>query len=384
MKKSVQRNRILSLMLSGALMVSLLAGCGGGNSSGGNGGASAAPNNPASTPSGGGSGGSGETYTIQLAGSLQEEHPITQGLFKFKELAESYSDGRIEVTIYPNGQLGSNREFYEQCQSGNIQMAEAGAVILANFTSRFKFTSLPFLFNSREACQNFLKSDIGLEMNLAIAEETNLYPLVYFENGWQGMTNSKHEILTPDDLKGLKIRTQENDILLKIYEEMGCNPMPMAFTELFTAMQQKTVDGQVNPVLVDVTGNYFEVQSYITDINAVYDLDCIAINYDYYKSLPEEIQEIIVRAAKEAQDFQLKLSAEEEEKGFDTLEEHGMTVTRLTAEQRKVFQDVTEGVYDWFREQNIEPKLDEYLAAIEESNQKFVDGKLEAVTGNEK
>ena len=176
MKKSVQRKKLLSLVLSGVLMVSLLAGCGGGNGGNGAGGGTATPNNPAGTPSSGGSGGSGETYTIQLAGSLQEEHPITQGLFKFKELAESYSDGRIEVTIYPNGQLGSNREFYEQCQSGNIQMAEAGAVILANFTSRFKFTSLPFLFNSREACQNFLQSDMGLEMNLAIAEETNLYP----------------------------------------------------------------------------------------------------------------------------------------------------------------------------------------------------------------
>ena len=375
MKKSMKRNRLLSLALAGTLMMSLLACCGGSAPSAAPGGDSGSQGND--KPS------SNEKYTIQMAGSLQNEHPITQGLFKFEELAESYSDGRIDVTIYPNGQLGSNREFYEQCQSGNIQMAEAGAVILANFTNRFKFTSLPFLFNSREACQNFLKSDMGLEMNLAIAEETNLYPLVYFENGWQGMTNSKREILTPADLKGLKIRTQENDILLKIYEEMGCNPMPMAFTELFTAMQQKTVDGQVNPVLVDVTGNYHEVQSYLTDINAVYDLDCIAINYDYFKSLPEDIQEIIVRSAKEAQEFQLKLSADEEEKGFDTLAEKGMKVTRLTPEQRAAFKDVTMGVYDWFESQNIEPKLDEYLKAIEVSNQKFVDGKLEAVTGND-
>ena len=372
MKRAKQ---ILALACAGALSVSLLAGCGG---SGGS-----------STPNSGDEGGSapandGQKYTIQLAGSLQDEHPITQGLYKFEELAEEYSNGQIEVTVYPNGQLGSNREFYEQCQSGNIQMAEAGAVILANFTDKFKFTQLPFLFNSREACQNFLKSDMGQEMNLAIAEETNLYPLVYFENGWQALTNSKREILTPDDLKNLKIRTQENDILLEIYNTMGCQAVPMAFTELFTAMQQKTVDGQVNPVLVDVTGNYQEVQSYLTDINAVYDLDCIAINYDYFKSLPEDLQEVVVRAAKEAQDYQLQLSADGEEAGFQTLADGGMKITRLTTEQRAVFQEKTAGIYDWFRAQNIEPKLDEYLAAIQESNDKYTNGQLEDVTGNEK
>ena len=220
-------------------------------------------------------------------------------------------------------------------------------------------------------------------MNIEIAEETNLYPLVYFENGWQAITNSKHEILTPDDLKGLKIRTQENDILLKIYEEMGCNPMPMAFTELFTAMQQKTVDGQVNPVLVDVTGNYHEVQTHLTDVNAVYDLYSIVINYDYFKSLPADIQDIVRAAAEGAQEYQLKLSAEEEEKGFQTLADKGMTITRLTMEQRDVFKEKVMGVYDWFEEQSIEPKMADYLEAISASNQKFLDGKLEAVTGND-
>ena len=233
------KKKILALTLACAMCASLMVGCGSSGSS-----------SSGSTSGSSSSGSSSETYTIQLAGSVSEDHPITQSLNKFKELAEQYSNGRLKVEVYPNGQLGSNREFYEQCQSGNIQMAEAGAVILANFTNKFKFMQLPFLFNSREACQNFLKSDAGQQLNKDIAEETGIYPLVYFENGWQAVTNSKKEIKTPDDLSGLKIRTQENDILLEIYTEMGCNPTPMAFSELFTAMQQKTVDGQVNPALI--------------------------------------------------------------------------------------------------------------------------------------
>lgn len=363
------KKRALALVMACVMSLSLLVGCGGANNGSSDG------QNTADDGQ--------TTYTIQLAGSVTEDHPITQGLYKFKELAESYSDGRITVQVFPNGQLGSNREFYEQVQSGNIQMGEAGAVILANFTDKFKFMQLPFLFNSREACQNFLKSEDGQAMNLAIAEECGLYPLVYFENGWQAVSNSKKEILTPADLKGLKIRTQENDILLEIYTEMGCNPTPMAFSELFTAMQQKTVDGQVNPALIAQTGGYYEVQKYITDVNAVYDLDCIAINYDYFKSLPQDLQDVVVKAANEARDYNLQLSANGEEDSYKQLADEGMTVTRLTAEQRAAFQDVTSGCYDWFKAKGIEPNLDNYLTAIAACNEKFTNGQLEAVTGNE-
>lgn len=324
-----------------------------------------------------------KTYTIQLAGSVTEDHPITQSLHKFADLCNEYTDGRITVEVYPNCQLGSNREFYEQCQAGNIQMAEAGAVILANFTDKFKFMQLPYIFNSREAVQNFLGSDVGQQMNLDIAEETGIYPLVYFENGWQALTNSKKEIHTPEDLKGLKIRTQENDILLQIYTDLGASPMPMAFTELFTAMQQKTIDGQVNPALIAQTGRYYEVQKYISDVNAVYDLDCISINYDFYKSLPEDLQKAVVKAAQDARDYDLQLSADGETSAYKFLEQQGMVLTYLTDSERQEFKDAAAPVIDWFKGQNIESNLSKYLDKINECNTNYTDGKLAAVTGAE-
>lgn len=323
-------------------------------------------------------------YQIQLAGSVSEKHPITQGLYKFEELLETYSDGRIQVDVHPNGQLGSNREYYEQCQQGNIQMAEAGAVVLANFTEKFKFMQLPYLFNSRESVQNFLNSEDGKTLLLTIAEETGVYPIAFFENGWQGLSNSKREVHTPADLKGLKIRTQENDILLKIYTEMGANPMPMAFSELFTAMQQKTVDGQVNPSMIASTGNYDEVQKYISDINAVYDATAISINYEFYQSLPEDLRTAVDKAASEACQYNLELSANGEAEAYNQLADGGMTVTRLTDEERAVFQAATAGVYGWFVEQGVEPALDDYLAKIKLCNEKFSNNQLEEVTGIDK
>lgn len=367
----MKSKKLIALALALVASLSLLSGCGDTEKAPGNTGDDAqAPVD--------------KTYKIQLAGSVSEDHPITQGLFKFEELLEKYSDGKIEVDVYPNGQLGSNREYYEQCQQGNIQMAEGGAVVLANFTDKFKFMQLPYLFNSREALQNFLCSDDGKALTKAIAEETGIYPLVFFENGWQALSNSVREVRTPTDLKNLKIRTQENDILLKIYTDMGANPMPMAFSELFTAMQQKTVDGQVNPSLIASTGNYDEVQKYITDINAVYDATAISINYDFYLALPADLQKAVDQAALEACQYQLQLSANGEEDAFAELETGGMTVTRLSDEERAAFKEATTGVYDWFVQQGTEPNLDSYLEKIEICNQKFVDGKLEAVTGVEK
>ena len=369
----MKMKKFIALALTLCTAATMLSACGGSKDN--------------TAPSGDGSGSDAapaESYTIQLAGSVSEEHPITQGLYKFEELAEQYSDGRIQVEVYPNGQLGSNREYYEQCQQGNIQMAEGGAVVLANFTDKFKFMQLPYLFNSREAVQNFLNGEDGKALTKAIAEETGIYPLVFFENGWQALSNSVCEVKTPADLKGLKIRTQENDILLKVYTDMGANPMPMAFSELFTAMQQKTVDGQVNPALVASTGNYDEVQKYISDINAVYDATAISINYDFYQSLPADLQEVIDKASLEACQFQLQLSADGEEEAFKELADGGMTVTRLTTEERAAFQDATAGVYDWFTAQGTEPNLDSYLEIIQACNDKFTNGQLEAVTGIEK
>ena len=368
----------IALILSLALSLALLTACGGGSGDVGTSGANT-PSGEAASPAD-----AGETYKIQLAGSVSDDHPITQGLYKFEELAEQYSDGRIQVDVYPNGQLGSNREYYEQCQQGNIQMAEGGAVVLANFTDKFKFMQLPFLFNSRESIQNFLNSEDGKALTLEIAEETGIYPLVFFENGWQALTNSVREVRSPADTKGLKIRTQENDILLKIYTDMGGNPMPMAFSELFTAMQQKTVDGQVNPALVASTGNYDEVQKYISDINAVYDATAISINYDFYKSLPEDLRAVVDQASQEACQYQLELSANGEGTAFDELAAGGMTVTHLSDEERAAFQDITAGVYDWFEGQNIEPKLDFYMEKIQVCNDKYANGQLMEITGLDK
>ena len=320
----------------------------------------------------------GDVITIKFAGTVADTHPITKAEYKFAELLKEYSGGTMVVENYPNGQMGSNREIYESMQNGTIQIAEAGAVILANFTDKFKFTSLPYLFNSSAAFQAFLKSDMGVQMVQDISDECGFKILGAMENGWQAVTNSKHEIKTVDDMKGLKIRTQENDILLEVYKELLCSPTPMAFTELFTGMQQGTVDGQVNPILIAYTQNYDEVQKYCTDVNAVYDVASIAINTDFYNGLTDEQRGWLDQAMNDAIKYNLELSVDAAQEAIDNL---NLEFHWLTDAERQTVKDATAGVYDWFRANVNEPNLDKYLATIDEINEMDKAGKLDSITG---
>ncbi len=324
----------------------------------------------------------GTVYKLTVGGCCTEDHPITQALYKFKEICEEESGGQIEVEVYPNSQLGSNRELVESVQHGDTSICEVGAVVLASFTDKFKFTSLPYLFDSSEAAINFINyTDVGQQLILDVAEETGVYALWFDENGWQTMT-SNVPIHTPDDLSGIKLRTQENDLLLELYAEMGANPMSMAYTELFTALQQGTCDASVNPPLIIQTGNFYEVQEYITDVNAVYDYDIVGIDYNLYKSLPDDLREIVDNAAAESRDFSLQGSRDADAEAVAILEENN-TVYYLTDDERQQFVDATAGVYDWFRENIDEPNLDLYLDAIAECNEKYAQGQLEEVTGKD-
>lgn len=303
-------------------------------------------------------------YVIKLAGSGIDNHADLLNK-TFAQLVEERTEGRVTVDYYPALQLGSIREYHEACQAGQIQACEGGAVIFANFTDKWNFMNLPMMFDNREAVQYFLKSDVGQQLIMDIAEETNLLLLACSENGFQAITNNKREIHSPADMKGLKIRTQESPILLNAYEALGANPTPMAYSELFTALQQGTVDGQVNPAVVSATTNIWEVQKYVTDLNLIYDIISLSINYDYFKSLPEDIQEIIQQAADDALAVELDYCAADY---LQVLEDNGMVVTRLTDEERAAFKEAVAPCFDWFKANYDEPNLDTYLAAIDEAN----------------
>ena len=303
-------------------------------------------------------------YTITAGIGLNDESAQFASLEFFKELVEERSDGRIEVELYHSSQLGDDREMMEALQMGAQEMTCPSTAPIAPFVNDFKVFDLPFLFPSNEAADYVLDGPIGQDL-LDQLEDIGIKGLAYWENGFRHLTNSVRPVAEPEDFEGLRIRTMENPIHLAAFRELGANPTPMAFGELFSAMQQGVVDGQENPWGTNYLQSFYEVNDYATDTGHVYSPFVLMIGLDYFESLPEDLQDIIQEAANEAKEHNRETNRAW---NADYLEElkQVMEVTILTDEQREALQEAVMPVYDEFADEIGQDLIDDVMAEIEE------------------
>jgi len=282
--------------------------------------------------------GSGKTTTIKLAHVVSQDSTNHKAYVKFKELVEERSDGRIAVEIYPDGQLGGERELVENVQAGNIQIAAPAVGVLANFSSSLNVFDFPFIFKDTESAYEVLDGDVGQEL-LAGLEESGILGLSYSENGWRHITNGKGEIVKPEDVKGLKLRTMEVPMHIAFWKELGANPTPLAFTEVFTGLSQGVIDAQENPLQLIYTGKFYEANKYITTTGHIYDPDIMITNKDFFEGLSDEDQEIIQTSIDEAIDYLRDLNSDLDNELREKLEAEGAIITDLSAEEREAWVD---------------------------------------------
>ncbi|WP_400164548.1 DctP family TRAP transporter solute-binding subunit [Brevibacillus sp. TJ4] len=320
--------------LSLAMMLVLTA-CGGGGTQGG------------TSNSGGGDAG-GETYNLRVAYLVPEEQSTHISAVKFKETVEANSDGRIKVELYPNGSLfPSDREAIEAVQLGNVEMTIPAVAPLAGFNKKFMVFDLPFLFKTNEAAYKALDGEVGQEL-LKDLESNGFKGLVFGENGFRHMSNNKGPVNTPEDLKGLKLRTLENPVHTATFNAFGANASPFAFGELYTALQQNVYDAMECPISLYYTNKFYEVQEYLTMSGHVYAATILLANLDWYNSLPEDLQKVVMDASLEYRDYQRELAQQQDQEFLDKLVEAGMKVNELTPEQKDAFIAASEAVYDQF------------------------------------
>jgi C4-dicarboxylate-binding protein DctP len=286
-----------------------------------------------------------KVYKIRIAHVLQETTPshimFTEG---FKPYVEEKSNGRIQVEVYANSSLGGERQTYEACQLGTIEVSYGTTAVLANFDPKFKIFDLPFLFDDVETARKALDGELGDSVK-ADLDKVKLKVLSYPENGYRMVTNSKGPIYTPADMKGLKIRTMENPIHMRAFELMGASPTPMAFSELYTGLQQGTVDAQENPIFLTYSSKFFEVQDYMSLTGHFYAPGAITIGLDFWNSLPEDLQDIVQEGANIARDLQREMLDEQNQKDLEELKKE-MEVNDLTKEQKAEFAKATQPIYD--------------------------------------
>lgn len=304
-----------------------------------------------------------DTYTIRIGYLVPEEHSAHIQALEFKEKLETESDGRLNVELYPNGQLyGSDREAIEAVQLGNLEMTIPAVAPLASFNEKFLVFDLPFLFDDYDAAYNALDGDLGQEL-LASLEENDLKGLAFGENGFRHVSNNEGPIESPEDMKGLKIRTLENPLHTDTFEAFGANASPFAFGELYTALQQGTYDAMECPISLYYTNKFYEVQDYLTLTGHVYAAAILLANNDFFNSLPDDLQTLVMEASEEFRDKQRELAQEQDVEFMEQLEAEGMQINDLTTEQRDEFRQAAQPVYEKYEEQIGKDLIDRALSA---------------------
>ncbi|HZG72375.1 MAG TPA: DctP family TRAP transporter solute-binding subunit, partial [Chondromyces sp.] len=276
----------------------------------------------------------------------------------FKELVEERSDGKINVLVYPSEQLGSEAEMIESVTFNDLQMVAASA--FSQYDARIGVFELPYLFDSYEEAWSTLDGEIGQEVAEPFLEH-NLRILAYFENGFRHVTSNK-PVESPEDLKGVKIRTPENPLSINTFKAFGANPTPMAFGELYMALQQGTVDAQENPVANAYASKFNEVQDYLNLTAHQYMPLPVAVSEDFWQSLTPEQQGVIESSAKETAQFHRDLLRKNEDKMIQELKNAGMKVIESDVE---AFRAKSEPVYDIYKEKFGEEFINNILKEVE-------------------
>ncbi|WP_209124239.1 TRAP transporter substrate-binding protein [Alkalihalobacillus sp. BA299] len=287
----------------------------------------------------------GEARALQVGITLAEDSHYYKGLEHFAELVEEKTDGELTVEIFPNGSLGGERDMVESLQIGTLDMVLSSTGPLGSFVPEINVVDLPFLFENREHAYEVLDGEIGQDLLVKLGDE-GLTGLAWWENGFRHVTNSKNPIETPEDLEGLKIRTMENNVHMDSFNALGASPTPMSFTELFTALQQKVVDGQENPVPIISTSRFYEVQPYLTLTGHFYSPAALLISSQVFDSLTESQQQALTEAAIEGAQFERDLVAEMEKEMVSDLKEEGMEI--IEDIDKTAFQEATKEVYEQY------------------------------------
>ncbi|MEL7563466.1 MAG: DctP family TRAP transporter solute-binding subunit [Dehalobacterium sp.] len=278
-----------------------------------------------------------DTDTLQACGLL------------FKEYAEKESGGSIEVQLYPNSELGADRQATEAVALGTVQMALPGTATLTLYTPKFGICDMPFIFSDTNAAFQALDNELGTTLNESLAN-TGLINLGYYLIGERHVSNNIRPINEPADMKGIDIRVMESPVYIGLFKALGANPTPINFGELYTALQQGTVDAEDNPASIVYTSKFYEVQKYYSLTGHTLSFGGIVINEKFFNSLSEKQQNIIKEGTRKfLVDEQRAMKLKDADSYLEKLKEEGMAINDITPENKKKFMDAVTPMYENFK-----------------------------------
>ncbi len=281
---------------------------------------------------------------IKLAHVVNEQDAFHLAATKFKELTEKYTNGEVKVTIFPNAVLGDERTLLERMKMGIVDAGIITSGPFVNFVPQFGVVDMPFLFRDAEHAYKVLDGPIGDKL-FADLEPQGWKGLAWAERGFRNLTNNKRPINKPEDVAGLKIRLMQNPIYVDSFKALGANAVPMAWTEALTALQQHTIDGQENPLNVIVSFKLYESQKYLAITRHAYAPAPIIMSMMTWKKLTPAQQTAVLKAAREAAQYERDYDNQNEAGWLKELADKGMVITRPDL---SAFLKAVKPVYDTY------------------------------------
>ena len=286
-----------------------------------------------------------------------------RALLKFEELVEQGTNGEIDVQILPSSQMGPDREMIESVQTGVIEMAVSPSSFFAGWDPAFGVIELPYIYPSKDIALKVLHGPAG-EAMLARLNAQGLFGLGWLETGMRQVTNNIRPIHSPKDLEGIKLRTMKVPAHVATFQELGANPTPMNFGEVYSALQQGVIDGQENPIAIIDSQRFYEVQKYVSLTDHVFTVYIPVISEAFFASLSEEHRKLLLNSMAIAETYQQILVNAEEASQLKKIRDAGVIVKELTLAERKAFARHTESVRATYREEIGAEAFDAWVMAV--------------------
>ena len=287
----------------------------------------------------------GKTYELKLGHTGAPDHHYQAICEQFAEEVSQLTNGNVKISIFPSDQLGKQMESVEGTMLGTHDMVLTSDMVLSNWVPEMGILNLPFIFKDNAHLRAVLNGPVGEQLAEKMVPH-NAVVIGWWDNGFRHVTNNIRPIASPDDLKGMKIRVPEGKVYLETFKSLGAVPTAMAFSELYSALQLKTVDGQENPPAHILTQKFFEVQKYVSRTGHIHSCSPLIINKDLLEGMPQEYQDAIVNTAMSLGDVHTKMVEDLEIEQWKQVADNGMEILDV---DKAPFIEAVQPVYDMYR-----------------------------------
>jgi tripartite ATP-independent transporter DctP family solute receptor len=305
-----------------------------------------------------------ETRTIKFPSASNKGHPQVMGVEKFAEIVAAKTGGKISVKPFPGGTLGPDLQTVSAMQGGTVEMTVMNASLLAGNVKEMAIFDFPFLFANTKEADALADGPIGRRL-LDKLQERGLVGLAYWDLGFRHIHTVKKPITKADDFNGMKMRVIPTPIYTEFMKAMGASPVPMPFTETYSALEQGAIDGMTNPLLNILDGKYNEVSKHLTLTNHMYTPQAVIVSKKFWDKLSPVEQKILREAAQETALYQRKVARDEAAKVLAELKKRGMNVHELPAVEVAKLRERSKPVLDKFTRELGEPLVKEVYASVE-------------------